>query len=340
MKKSRPNIALGTAAAILAWAVFFFRTIDLGRGAARPSRLEMLNPRGEFSGPEGIQFDARGNLYVGDKESRVWILERGGTPRIYAQLDQMGEGGAPAGPIRTGGLAFDSRGDLYVACHGYAGGAILRVDAGSRRPAFFARGMGSANGVVVTEDGRHLWASDFRSRGRLLRYPLGGTATPALPDAVIGGFSFPNGLALGREDQSLYVSESYSGEVWRVDLGQAGLPVETAANLKGRFAVASLDGLAFDPRDGRRRFLFVAENLRGLFTVLDLDARPARVVRRIRADLMGGRPCPASLAIRDGYLHFTDLWSCKPVLILLGIPNYHTHAWRLPVLDLTMLFPP
>jgi sugar lactone lactonase YvrE len=325
------SAALGLGAG----TAFCSRTIDAGRSDATPAKIELLNPAGEFVGPEGIQFDARGNLYIGDTESRVWVMEGGASPKVYAQLDALADGSAPSGPIAAGGMAFDKEGRLYVACYGYAGGSIIRVEPAGRKVTLFARDAGIVNYLVITQEGRHLWASDFRSKGRVLRFTItdeGGHQ----PDLAAEGLSYPNSLALGRDEKALYVAETYSGEIRSIDRLNPQSPPVTVAHLRGAFAVASLDGLAFDPRDGNRRFLYVAENLRGLFSVVDLESRPPRVVKRLSLARMGGRPCPASMVIRDGHLYFTDLWSCNPLRIILGIPNYHTHAWRCPVMDLTM----
>jgi DNA-binding beta-propeller fold protein YncE len=299
-----------------------------------------MNPTGELAGPEGIQFDARGSLYAGTSQGLVWMLEPGGTPHIYAQLDQVQSIDgvqASTGSILAGGMAFDPAGNLYVAAFGLAGGSILRVEAGTRQIRFFAHGIGVANSLVISSDGRRLWVSDYRRQGRLLRFAVG-AALPTQPDLVVNGLSYPNGLALGKDDRWLYASETYSGNVARIDLATEKPAVERVANLKGRMAIGSLGGLAFDPRDPNRRFLYVAENLRGLFTVLDMQAQPVRVLKRISAAQMGGRPCPASLVIRDGYLYFTDIWSCNPFRIAIGFPNYHQFVFRFKITDLAMIY--
>ena len=75
-----------------------------------------------------------------------------------------------------------------------------------------------------------------------------------------------------------------------------------------------------------------------MFSIVDLQAQPIRVVKQFRLDLMGGRPCPASMVILDGYLYFTDLWSCNPIRILFGIPRWHNHAYRFRVMDLSSIY--
>ncbi len=336
----RKSLLLVLAAMVLVFALVLYRTLELGRADARPAFLENLNSAGELLGPEGIQFDSRGVLYIGDAQGIIWSLESGGTPQIYARLNQIKQApgsSALTGSVRAGGIAVDAAGNLYVAVYEFAGGAILRVGADSREVRLFARDMGVVNFVLTTRDDSHLWASDYRIRGRLLRFPLN-APMPVQPDLIVTGLESPNGLALGKDGTELYAAETYSGNIVRVDLTSSPTKATSVMNLRGTLAVGSLDGLAFDPRDADRRFLHVAENLRGIFTVLDLRAKPIRIVKRIRLSTMGGRPCPASMVIRDGYLYFTDLWSCSPIRILLGYPRYREHAYRLRITDLTSIY--
>lgn len=340
MSKPRRNAALTTLGVVAIASLYFFRTIELGRSDAKPAHLEILNPTGALAGPGGIRFDSHGTLYAGTSQGLIWVLEAGGNPRIFAQLDQVQSIpglSLSSDPIMAGGMAFDRAGNLYVAAFDFAGGSVLRIDPDGRTIRFFAVGIGVANSLVVTGDDRHLWVSDCRSRGRLLRYPLGGS-TPAQPDQVIPGLSRPSGLALGKDDRSLYAAETLSGDVVRADLTAAQPAPVRIANLKHRLAVGSLNGLAFDPRDPERRFLYVAENLRGLFTVLDLRAQPVRILKRISVAQMGDRPCPAFLVIHDGYLYFTDIWSCNPLRIVLGFPKYHQFVFRFKITDLSMVY--
>jgi len=325
---------------VLAFSLYVYRTLELGRGDAQSALIEILNPAGEMVGPEGIQFDAAGNLYVGDAQGVVWVMEHGGSPQVYADLarvQQLPGKELATGSIHVGGMAFDTQGNLYAACCAFGGGAILRVDAGTKEVRFFARDMGVANYLVITRDSRHLWVSDYRSRGRVLRYPIGSPLL-AQPDAAVTDLEYPDGLAFGKDELVLYAAETRSGYIARLDIAGDRPRGERIINLKGSFAAGSLDGLAFDPRDSERRFLYVAENIRGIFTVVDLRAQPARVFKSLRLAQMGGRPCPASMVIRDGYLYFTDLWSCSPIRILLGIPKWHNHAYRFRVLDLASLY--
>ncbi len=342
MKAILRYAALTFAAVALALVIYLYRTVQLGRADAQPVVLENLNPGGEFFGPEGIEIDPQGSLYVGDAKGRIWKMDPGAKPTIHAELSYLHA--APGGDdstyppiVHAGGIACDSERNLYVAAYGFANGSVVRVDADARQVRFFARDIGVANYPLLTQDGKHLWVSDYRRTGRVLRYPLGGSL-PAQPQITVSGLEYPNGLALDKDEKALYVAETYSGFVTRVDIGDGNPRVTRLINLKGSFATGSLDGLAFDPRDTERRFLYVAENIRGMFSILDLHAHPVRILKRLSMALMGGRPCPASMVIREGYLYFTDLWSCSPIRILLRMPDYRRHAYRFRVLDLATFY--
>ncbi len=331
MKAPLKFTALALGAAILVSAIYMYRTVQLGRGDAQPVQIDNLNPQGEMSGPAGLAFDPKGDLYVGDAHGVIWKFERGGSPSIYVQLDAL----QPPSGVRAGGMAFDGQGNLYVAAYGFAGGSVLAVDAG-RNVRLFARGIGVASRLLAAGDGSHLWVSDQRSSGRLLRYPLGG-ATPAQPDLTVDGLKYPAGMVASNDDAVLLTAETYSGNIVQIEFGRETPQITTLANIKGSFSTGSLDSLAFDPRDSARRFLYVSENLRGMFTVLDLQSSPPRVVKRLAASLMGGRPCPASMVIRDGHLYFTDIWACSPFRLMLGYPAFHHHAYRFRLLDLSSI---
>jgi sugar lactone lactonase YvrE len=235
--------------------------------------------------------------------------------------------------VHAGGLAFDPAGNLYVAVYDFAGGSVLKIDT-ALNIRFFARDIGSANYLVISHNGRHLWVSDFRSPGRLLRFPLAGPL-PANPDITVSGLDYPNGLAFGKDENVLFATETYSGKIVSLDLRRSRPRPENVVSIKGSFSMGSLDGLTFDPRDRERRFLYVAENIRGMVSVVDLHAKPPVITKRFRLESSGGRPCPASMVIRDGYLYFTDLWACSPAKILLGRPEWHRHVYRFLVTDLT-----
>src|SRR5262249_53154945 len=140
---------------LLLLGLYVYRSLEDGRGEAQPALLENLNPGGEFVGPEGIAADGEGRIYVGDI-GHVWQLEPGRPPALYADLGSAGD------KIYAGGMGFDGEGNLYVCAYGFAGGAILKIRAGTRAVEIFARDVGVANYLVLSGDRKRLWVSDYR----------------------------------------------------------------------------------------------------------------------------------------------------------------------------------
>ncbi|HYK91332.1 MAG TPA: hypothetical protein VE398_21350, partial [Acidobacteriota bacterium] len=102
MKNTTRYVTFTIAAALLGSGAYFYRTLELGRADAQPAMLDILNPAGEFTGPRGIQFDAAGNIYVGDAQGIVWILDQGGRPHVYAQMSRVQS--PPGAPPASGSL--------------------------------------------------------------------------------------------------------------------------------------------------------------------------------------------------------------------------------------------
>ncbi len=340
MRKPAKIILLLAGCAILLPSLYLYRTLESGRGDARAAFLENLNASGEFQGPECLQFDPAGNLYVGDAHGIVWILPGAGTPREFFQfvpyLKSQGWS-SDSSSVRMPGLAIAQDGSLYVSVPAFSGGSILKIDAKSGQAGILSQNLGSPGPMILSGDGSRLWVADTGRQGRLLGLKVD-SAPPVVPDREIAPFEHPEGLVFGQDENTLYVAESISGSVAKVDLTSSQPQVVRIARLVGDFSRGSLRGMAFDPRDQERRFLYVAENLRGLITVLDLKSNPPHPAKRISLATMGGRPCPASLTIRDGYLYFTDLWSCSPARLLMGIPQYRQHAYRFRITDLTSIY--
>jgi hypothetical protein len=328
-------------AGILVSALYLYRTLELGRGAAQTVLLlENLNPVREMKGPDGLQIDAGGNIYVGAAPGLIWNLGQGGEPEIYADLSRLQDSAGSTFmnlPDKVGGLVFDEDGNLYCATYDFAGGSVLQVSAIAKDVRIFARDMGSARSLAVSQDGSQLWVSDFRSAGRILRYPLN-ASLPVQPDLIIDGLAYPGAITFSLNEKTLYVAETYSGNIKRIGLSGDKPSIQQIINLKGSFALGSLTGLGFDPRDEECRFLYVAENIRGIFAIVDLNSNPPHISKCLRLVQMGSRPCPASLIIRDGYLYFTDVWACSPARILIGMPKWHNHAYRFRVNSLANIY--
>jgi sugar lactone lactonase YvrE len=185
-------------------------------------------------GLEGLTADHRGNLYSpartspGDCPVRR-VPASGGTAQTVGTIP------APCSPA---GLAFDRRGDLYVA----DAPDIYRFRPSASAPpvaTVFATGVPGANGVAFDERG-DLWVSDGgNGEGRVWRIEEGGgspqemfrvqpmtngagvgsqraSLPPGNPQAIVA-----NGLAFDR-DGSLFVADTARGALWRVEVGRRG----------------------------------------------------------------------------------------------------------------------
>lgn len=176
-------------------------------------------------GPEHIEFGPDGMLYTGVLSGAVLRMAPDGTgvERI------VNTGGRPLG------LAFDADGRMVIAdamsgllMVGSDGRITVLADQSSVDPVFYA------DAVVVDDTGRIFFTDAtrrFSSRelgtfeaalldvmehsctGRVLEYQPA-TKTQRL---VMGGLCFPNGLALSADGSKLFVAETGTYRIWKVD---------------------------------------------------------------------------------------------------------------------------
>jgi len=185
-------------------------------------------------GLEGLTADGKGNLYSPTRNSAgdcpvVRVPASGGTAVTVGSI--------PA-PCNPAGLAFDKRGDLYVA----NAPSIYRLTPSASSPpvaTVFATDVPGANGVAFDERGA-LWVSDGgQGQGRVWRIRGSGGAPeemfrvqPMANAAGVGREARPlpgtaaqsivaNGLAFDR-DGSLFVADTARGAIWRAEVGRHG----------------------------------------------------------------------------------------------------------------------
>jgi uncharacterized protein (TIGR03437 family) len=106
-------------------------------GTGGPATSASLN------GPNGLAFDAAGNLYIAETNNSRVMKVSGGTISVYAGsgVDSLtaSVGNALTLPLSTpAGLAFDAAGNLYVASQNYA--AIMQVTPGGTMSLFAGHG--------------------------------------------------------------------------------------------------------------------------------------------------------------------------------------------------------
>jgi sugar lactone lactonase YvrE len=186
-------------------------------------------------GPEAIAFDAAGALYTGYSDGRVMRFDADGKNGALV----VNTGGRPLG------LKFGADGKLFVAD---AKRGLLQVEQGSATvlaseaggtPINFADDLDvAADGTIYFSDASSKFGypgnADFLehgANGRLLRYdPATGKATVAVP-----GLHFPNGVALGPDDEYLVFNEQANYRVLRLWLkgDKKGLLEPLIENLPG-----------------------------------------------------------------------------------------------------------
>ena len=179
--------------------------------------------------PEGVAYDATtGALYAGGELGQLYRVDL-----AARRAEEVAR--APGFAL---GLAVDARGRVVVCCsergvhvwEGDAFRAVLTDLAFANSPAFGPDGT-----LYVSDSGR--WSRDD---GRIVRIDGDGRAE-TLTDATP---HFTNGLAVSPDARWLWVAESYSPLVSRVDLASG--VVEVVVRLDGTVP----DGLAFTADGG------------------------------------------------------------------------------------------
>ncbi len=285
----------------------------------------------ELDGPEGIAFDAQGQLYAGLHDGRLLrfspdlstcalVDHTGGRP---LGLVAAADGGLLIADARRGLLRLDAAGSLSLLsdeADGLRYGFTDDVDVASDGTIYFTDassrfGYGQYMDELI-EHGR---------RGRLLRFdPASGKATTLLQQRP-----FANGVTLGPGEDWLLFTETWEYRVTRYWLrgeraGQTevfidnlpGYPDNLSFNGRDRFWVA-----LFAPRDALLDQLMPHPAVRKVVARLPrfLLPKPKAVARVIGLDLDGkvvadlryageGAYAPiTSVEERDGWLYFGSL---------------------------------
>ena len=167
-------------------------------------------------GPEGIAFDAFGNLYTGLVDGRILRADPNGNISTFADT-----GGRPLG------LNFDAGGHLIVAD---AKKGLLSIDPGGtvkiltdsvdgERMIFVDDLAIARDGMIYFSDAstRHAYGSDLleiyegRPTGRLVSYNPATNETRVLLDKLY----FANGVALSRDEDFILVNETFRPRITR-----------------------------------------------------------------------------------------------------------------------------
>ena len=203
---------------------------------AEDARLEGVAVLPLGVGAEDVAVDARGRIYGGDHDGRIWRVAPGGAPEIFAET-----GGRPLG------LAFDARGQLIVcdSTQGLlqvdpSGGVTVLADGHGGRPFGFTDDLDiGPDGTIYFSDASHKFGQsqvteamvESRPNGRLLAYDPATGETRLLLD----GLHFANGVAVTHDGDAVLVSETTRYRVLRYWLRgpRAGTSEIFADNLPG-----------------------------------------------------------------------------------------------------------
>lgn len=222
--------------------------------------------------PEGLAFDADGNLWAGGEAGQVYCIDPQGKHRVAAECGGF-----------TLGMAFSPKGELFV-CNSAKG--VLRLEPLSGKWEVFAHGLICPNFPAFDASG-DLWVSDSgkwkQNNGRILCFsPDGGVKS------VTGPLGYANGLCFG-PDGTLYVAESDTRRLLRLD-------GTVAAGEVGR----TPDGLALGPDGALYAACYASDDIWRIAS----GETPERWAHDPDAILL----CrPTNLGFRDDWLYVANL---------------------------------
>lgn len=226
-----------------------------------------------FHAPTAITIDALGNLYVADTGNH--IVRKIDTNGVVTTIAGSGEPGfaGDGGPPREArlqepmGLAFDDRGDLYIADYGNQ--RIRQIDsrfeqittiAGTGEPALPQSGQLAVQEPLkgprsLVANGNFLWIG-LREGNSIYRMRLGGDirriAGSGVAGISLGGghgrdveLSAPEGLAIG-PDRRVYIADTGNCRVLRFDAvsGKVEVAAENLSSPRGLAAAGPIGPMA------------------------------------------------------------------------------------------------
>jgi gluconolactonase len=179
--------------------------------------------------PECLAFDRDGHLWAGGEAGQVYRIDPAGKVEQICTLGSF-----------NAGVAFSPADELFV-CNPLRG--IVRIDRDGTPHDFASHAGGekiicanfavfdSAGTLYLTDSGQ--W---MKRNGRLLRFRDGDTTG----DVLAGPLGYANGLALVADEKTLYMVESDTDRIFRIDLAtnERTIFVETVGRMP--------DGLALD----------------------------------------------------------------------------------------------
>jgi signal peptidase len=235
---------------------------------------ERLTPKNEYTGQvEGPAVDPSGNLYVVNfgKAGTIGRIKAGtATSALFATLPVLPPAnGKPPEQSKGSGIRFDRQGRMYVAA--FNTHKIFVFEPGQTTPRIHLdAAFNQPNDLAIAADGT-IYASDPKRPGttgriwRITRDANGQAVGQVMTSAKRPTMGLTNGLDLSPDDQTLYVSESNTGQIWSYRIDGAQLKDDTLLFTFG----SDVDGLRVDA-DGT---IFVARPNDGAIGVLKNKTR-------------------------------------------------------------------
>jgi sugar lactone lactonase YvrE len=327
-----PSRSNGLAAALaLALALAPPQARAWSRGHARPFAVL---PAGA-TGPEGLEVDPRGNVYVA-----TFGFTSAGPVSGPGQIHVFDDDGRHLRTLSVQGSTSHLLGlrwresDRRLLVADFGGAQVLAVDPRSGDASVFmtlpaAARAGSSLNDITFDAGGNVFVSDSFQGIVWVTGPAGGEAHPWVSADVLRTTGVPpfgaNGLRFDSRGTALFVANTGSDTVVRIPVTgmEGGLPV---AGVPAVFvnAVNGADGLVVDADDN----LWIAANQADEIVVVDPSGKVIAKLGDFGGAIEGGAPVgllfPASLRFLDGDLLVTNL---ALDLRLFGLPEAVDSQW-------------
>lgn len=198
--------------------------------------------------PEGLAFDADGNLWAGGELGQIYKISHKGKVRIIATL-----GGFNLG------LTFSARQELYV-CN-FKLGAVIQLDRSGKVIRSWERAeryrLRNPN-FSVFDGGGNLYFSDSgefkKNDGFLFVLRPSGKI-----EQLLDQLAFPNGLSLSADERTLFVVQSTKDNVLAVPISSSGAVGKPSVYAAGLHRVP--DGAALDAEGNLYVTCYASHNL-------------------------------------------------------------------------------
>jgi gluconolactonase len=184
--------------------------------------------------PEDLAFDSEGVLWAGGEAGQVYRIPEKGRVETLTNV-----GGFCLG------LAFSAADELYICNSQLA--CLIKVERNGRSSLFADSAEGhklKLPNYGVFDSAGNLFVSDSgdwtRSSGCIVRFDRRGQGKVFLR----GPLPFPNGLALSADERFLFVAQSHTDDVLRVEVREDGSAGDREIYAAGLERIP--DGLAFD----------------------------------------------------------------------------------------------